>query len=239
MKKRILTIALVIALLATCFAGTYAYLIDDDAAKNVMVVGNISIKQFEKERDASGALVDFTQNQPVVPAVGYTAWDAEGVDVNGVSMKVFDEEAMKNIVDKIVYVQNTGNVGAYIRTIVAIEAPDYDPNNLIGINYNSDATVSMSAPICVEVGGVEYVCFVFTYVDEIGANEFTVPSLMQLYLDPAATNADLTAYGATWEILCLSQGVQADGFADAATALNTAFGAANAANLTAWLATVA
>ena len=124
MKKRILTIALVIALLATCFAGTYAYLTDTKAAKNVMVVGNISIEQFEKERDASGALVDFTQNKPAVPAVGYTAWDAEGVDVNGVSMKVFDDEAMKNVIDKIVYVQNTGNVGAYIRTIVAIEAPD-------------------------------------------------------------------------------------------------------------------
>ena len=52
MKKRIVTIALVVALLATCFAGTYAYLTDTDAATNVMTLGNVDIEQIEQERDA-------------------------------------------------------------------------------------------------------------------------------------------------------------------------------------------
>ena len=43
MKKRIVTIALVIALLATCFAGTYAYLKDSQAVVNTFTTGNVYI----------------------------------------------------------------------------------------------------------------------------------------------------------------------------------------------------
>lgn len=43
MKKRILTIALVVALLATCFAGTYAYLKDDEAQVNTFTTGKVYI----------------------------------------------------------------------------------------------------------------------------------------------------------------------------------------------------
>ena len=39
MKKRIVTIALVVALMATCFAGTYAYLKDDEAQVNTFTTG--------------------------------------------------------------------------------------------------------------------------------------------------------------------------------------------------------
>ena len=47
MKKRIVTIALVIALLATCFAGTYAYLTDSYAIANTFTVGNVYIELTE------------------------------------------------------------------------------------------------------------------------------------------------------------------------------------------------
>ena len=43
MKKRIVTIALVIALLATCFGGTIAYLTDTKAVKNTFTIGNVYI----------------------------------------------------------------------------------------------------------------------------------------------------------------------------------------------------
>ena len=43
MKKRIITICLVAALLATCFAGTYAYLTDTKAVKNTFTTGNVYI----------------------------------------------------------------------------------------------------------------------------------------------------------------------------------------------------
>ena len=61
MKKRILTVALVVALLATCFAGTYAYLKDSEAQVNTFTVGEVYITLDEAavEQDvASGNWVD-------------------------------------------------------------------------------------------------------------------------------------------------------------------------------------
>lgn len=60
MKKRILTVALVVALLATCFAGTYAYLQDSKAQTNTFTTGNvlISLDEAKVEKDeATGNLV--------------------------------------------------------------------------------------------------------------------------------------------------------------------------------------
>lgn len=59
MKKRILTVALVVALLATCFAGTYAYLTDEHTQKNTFTTGNVGISLDEAvvEKDAKGNLV--------------------------------------------------------------------------------------------------------------------------------------------------------------------------------------
>ena len=50
MKKRILTIALVVALLATCFAGTLAYLTDTEAKHNTFTTGNVYIDLTEPQK---------------------------------------------------------------------------------------------------------------------------------------------------------------------------------------------
>ena len=55
MKKRIVTIALVIALLATCFAGTYAYLKDSQAVVNTFTTGNVYITLTEPNAPAQNA----------------------------------------------------------------------------------------------------------------------------------------------------------------------------------------
>lgn len=59
MKKRILTVALVVALLATCFAGTYAYLTDTDEQVNTFTTGKVDIALDEAvvEKDTTGNLV--------------------------------------------------------------------------------------------------------------------------------------------------------------------------------------
>ena len=242
MKKKILAIVLCVAMLAIAIVGgTMAYFTDTKTETNVMAVGSVKIEQIEQERakDADGnftsTLQDFTANKPVVPAVGTTAYAAEKITVNGVEMQVFDDAKFKNAIDKIVSVKNVGKSAAYVRTIIAIEAPGFDANDLIGINYNDNEAVTMSAPVTVTVGGVDYVCFVFTYKDALAANAASEPSLVQVYLGSEATNEDVAAYGETWEIIALSQAVQADGFADAATGLNEAFGEANATNIATWL----
>lgn len=232
--KKFLTILLTVVLTAAvAITGTVAYLTYEDSDVNVMTLGNVKIEQNEYERDENGNLVPFTQNKPAFPAVGPIEWAEEGVEVNGTEYKVFTED-LKNVVDKIVTVKNTGRSDAYVRTVIAIEAPDFDPNDLIHINHNSDG-VTMSNPVTVTVGGVQYVIFEFVYTDAVAANAESAPSLVQVFLDEVTTNEDIEAYGETWEIIALSQAVQVEGFADAKTALDTAFGATNATNAAEWL----
>ena len=234
MSKRtlLLIISALVALVLTT-TGTLAYLSDTDADVNVMTLGNVNITQNEQQRDADGNLEAFENNKPAYPAVGPVEWADEGVEIGGVEYKVFTDE-LKNVIDKFVTVTNTGNSDAYVRTIVAIEAPGFDPNDLIHFNYN-DTKVNISAPITVKIDDVDCVAFVFTYPEALAADETSVPSLMQLFLDSKATNEDVAKFGDTWEVLVLSQAVQTAGFADAKTALDAAFGEANATNLATWM----
>lgn len=243
MKKRIVTIALVVALIATCFAGTIAYLTDTDEAVNTMTLGNVHIEQNEWERNAAGALVPFTQDKPAYPVVstlpGMYDWDANLIEMpNGGQMKVF-HPAMKNVVDKFVSVTNTGATRAYVRTIIAIEDPVVDgvPGS-IHVNVNSTDGVTQSAWSTVTINGTVYSYCVFTYTAALANGQSTPFSLAQVFLDEDSTNEYCEAFGSKLEILALSQAVQAEGFTDAATALDTAFGAVTDAQAKDWLTAV-
>ncbi len=225
--KKALALLLVIAITAAiAVAGTLAYLQSQDSDVNVMTLGNVKIKQHEQERGENGVLQDFTQDKPAYPAVGPIAWAENGVNVNGTEYKVFTDD-LKNVVDKIVTVENTGKSDAYVRTIIAIEAPDFDPNDLIHYSYNgSDVGLSWSPLATIEVGGVDYVYTVATYLAALEPGKTSAPSLLQVFLDSRATNEDVAKFGEKWEIVAISQAVQAKGFDDAATALDEAFGKA-------------
>jgi len=233
MKRKIIALCVVVAMLAVAIiGGTLAYFTDTDEAVNVMTMGNVKIEQIEQQRDENGNLEDFEQGKPVFPAVGAIAWDDNGVDVNGAEYKVFDD-GLKNVIDKIVTVKNTGKSDAYVRTIIALEAPDYDAKNLIHINYNS-AGLEKTNWTPIDIDGVNYVYSVFTYNNALVPNEISAPSLMQVFLDSKATNEDVEPYGDTWDILVLSQAIQAEGFGNAKTALDEGFGVADGANVTTW-----
>lgn len=279
MKKRILTIALVIALLATCFAGTYAYLTDKDAATNTMTLGNVVIEQHEYQRvmDKNGKFVEgvagtdfkpdygieksykleaFEQNKPAYPVVGGEAYDEFQQLWNQVGAPGSNEIfSMPNVVDKFVFVENTGKTDVYFRTIVLIEAPEAVASNMIHVNTNGNARYSYSSngtapgeaaegfePDYVVINGTRYMVYVATHTEilkgknEDGTTNVARPSLLQVHLDHMSTNADSAAFGETWEILTLSQAVQAAGFENAWAALNEAFGNVTAENLQTWFA---
>lgn len=287
MKKRIVTICLVAALLATCFAGTYAYLTDIEAAKNVMVLGNVDIEQKEYQRvvennnwvttgetDAYGYIPDAIEAYdydgklaPAVYADGKVKWDDRNGSESATgaqsyqqswaaagapgSNQLFDD-SVKNVVDKFVFVTNTGNSDVYFRTIVLIEAPESVSQGLIHDNFNNNTRYDYNGAAegrldagksephgytpCpyVTVDGVRYYVVVATHTEALKSGDTARPSLLQLYLDPAATNADCEEFGDSWDVLVLSQAVQADGFADAQTALDTAFGVIDADTLNEW-----
>lgn len=277
MKKRIVTICLVAALLATCFAGTYAYLQDTDAAKNTMVVGNVTIEQYEwqREKDADGTykkgtidgkdsyvLGPFVDNKPLLPIVGDpngvpsgSDWPTAGWDPIPVRMSQVDSYggmqvfAGKNAQDKFVTVANTGDFGAYVRTLVAIEVGSGDPELVKTSHHN---TWTKASNVIAEINGVNYYVYEFVYAGGklsdgswrhengvLPAKDTTYPSLAQIYLKSKTTNEDINKLDGDGnkiiDVLVLSQAVQADGFADAQTALDTAFGKVTAENAATWL----
>ncbi len=231
-RKLLLIVSLVLALTMS-LGGTLAYLSDTDADVNVMTLGSVYIVQNEQERGENGLLRPFTQDPPkaAYPAVGPVAWADEKLEVGDGEYKVFTDD-LKNVIDKIVTVTNTGKSEAYVRTIIALEAPDYDPANLIHVNVNGDLENTAWTPV--EINDVEYVYSVFTYEKALAPNETSAPSLLQLFLDSKADNDFVKAFGDNWEVLVLSQAMQTAGFDSAADALNEGFGAANKENVAKW-----
>lgn len=264
MKKRSLLMILALALsLTLAIGGTLAYLQDTDADVNVMTLGSVHIKQHEYERvtDENGdpvkgvegedftadyginesyKLQEFTSYKPAMPAVyqkGTMDWDDFQQLWNQVgapgSNDLFDD-SMKNVIDKFVFVENTGKSDAYYRTIIAIECPEGITDDLIHTSFNANSRFDYSAAegvqnsskadtFFVTLKGVRYLVYTATYQEILTPGEVSRPSLLQLYLDPAVNNEHVALFGENWEVLTLSQAIQAAGFTDAASALNTGF----------------
>ena len=204
----------------------------------------------------------FDQNKPAFPAVytnaaGTEAWDdfqqlwnGNGVGAPG-SNQIFDD-SVKNVIDKFVFVTNTGDSECYYRTIFAIEWSENLGKKLLHVNananyrfdYNPDereealfAAKNMYKEF-VTIGNTEYLVYVATHTEPLAPKAVSRPSLLQVFLDPTATNEDVALFGDEWEILTLSQAAQTAGFRNADHALNTAFGEVTEANLIKWLAAV-
>ena len=193
----------------------------------------------------SYVLKDFTQGKPLLPSALVTngsgwGWDSTIVRMTQVDsyggMQVF--KAASNAQDKFVTVENTGKTDAYIRTLVAIEIGSAD-GSLIGTSYHSTWNKTEIGEITID--GNTYVLFEYAYEGGkltdgtwrhqngiLPAGDTSYPNLSQVYISAAATNEDMVKLdgngNGTLDILVVSQAVQAAGFADAKTALDTAFG---------------
>ena len=237
MSKRTLTmIVAMVAALLIATTGTLAYLTDTDGAVNVMTIGNVDIEQNEEQRvEGTTQLEEFEQFKPFLPAVHDTnddnkiAWAPEsewpvpeGFEGDPNAYKVFNNN-ISNVQDKFVSVENTGRNDAYVRTIIAIEDP---VGNQASIHISDN--VDVEGLTCekvgyVEVNGVQYYVISYLYPEKLAPGESTIPSLKQVFLDKAATSEDVALFGENFEILTLSQAVQADGFDSADEALNEGF----------------
>lgn len=244
-KKKIISLCLVVCLLATAIGGTLAYFTDTEAAKNVMTMGNVDIEQIEQERCPTGGLQPYTQGQILLPMGGATAWAEEEVTVNGDSFKVF---ASENALDKIVTVKNNGNSDAYVRTIVALEAGKSEAEagslwyNNLAVSDNSDGTqvICEDNDLYVKIGDTWFVIVVYTYADAIAAGTESVPSLTGVGLYSKTTKEDVANLEGDYEVLVVSQAVQASDMGDdAGAALDLAFGDVNATNVAEWFKNVA
>ena len=242
MKKKILTIGIVVIIAISAITGaSLAYLTDDDSARNVMTIGSVKIEQNEQERDANGALpqeknsTNFVQNKTMVPAVFTETIDATNIITQDATTgeRVFNP-AIKNVVDKFVTITNKGNQSVFARTIIAFEGTYEEHNKLVYVNGTYDYIKNADGNVVeITLKGTTYCLAVCYYDAPIASLTTSATSLRQVFFAPHATNDDMTQFGKTYDILCISQAVQVAGFEElgAEFALNTSFGdiAANAA----------
>ena len=120
MKKTTLFMILALVLsMAIGLTGTLAYLTDTDEDVNVMTLGNVDIEQIELERVEQSDdntddtnLQNFSQGKPLYPAVGTVDWaDENQMWPTGGSSQLFTDD-LENVVDKFVFVENTGKSDA-------------------------------------------------------------------------------------------------------------------------------
>lgn len=202
MKKKMVTICLVVALVLTAVAGgSLAYFTDTDNAENTFTSGNVKIVQNEKDRNGN----DFVQGQKLLPIVN------DGKDANGYHTGA-------NYIDKIVTVTNTGNQDAYVRTHIAFPAVLDDGANTYAavknmLHWNGasandtfgaanfggtiendwywDKTMTTDWPgnggdwncYQADVEGVTYNVYVATHKSVVPTGATTAPSLFGVYLD--------------------------------------------------------
>ena len=209
MKKKILTICLIVALAATAIiGGTLAYFTDKAEATNTFTVGNVKIQLIEQQKTENG-LVTFEQNKPLVP----------GKSNDG------------NAVSKIATIKNTGANDAWVWAELRIPAylvsseykavphEDESRNALhwnsygcFNVEYNSgnywklatsdgivDADHKVTDPDMVDVedglwydykyvgtetiGDIEYVVIRTKMQNKLPAQKTSLPFLAQVYMD--------------------------------------------------------
>lgn len=256
LKKVLLASAATVMTAALAIGGTMAYLTSNDSDVNVMTLGNVKIEQLEYQRaegvahnagDAGkgngvkeGALVPFVNNQALYPAVPSddTAYTAEATDLfywgdyvysgtagNG----LWNDDKLSNVMDKMVFVKNTGKSDAYTRTLIAFECPEgmeysEGSDKEFMMNTNGSKTAYTWEKLgYIAVDGTRYLVMEATYLNALHPGNTAHPSLLQVVMTHNATNEDMELLGDTYEILVLSQAVQTEGFNSAAAALETAF----------------
>lgn len=240
MKKKILSLCMVVVLAVTAIGGaTLAYFTDTDSATNTFTTANVKIELIEKQRNEDGtALEDFENNKVLLPIVG--AAQGEKVTVGGVA----DLPTAGNYVDKIMTIKNNA-IDAYVRLYIAI--PTVLDNvgdagqNILHFNWTNESTVEGQwgtetlAAQNVTIEGVAYNLYYRTYNTVLAKDAVTAtPAYVGFYLDKGV-DCNVEDYTINGEVIdfdfsegvkipVYAVGVQAAGFTSADEAVTAAFG---------------
>lgn len=228
MKKKIVLISLVIALVAILtVGGSLAYFMDTDEVTNVFTVGSVDIEQNE----------EFVQESQLLPVVGTDPANAKD-----------------NYIQKKVTVENKGKNGAYVQTLVAVPAildnagvlKLWDTNAVANgwTKLDGDANTDGVQPLhTATIDNMLYNVYVYRYNTVLTAGSETAACLEYVYISPETdlnvheyangvktayfvmNGTEITDFDATGKlnVYVATQGVQDRGFADANEALDTAF----------------
>lgn len=251
MKKKLVAISLVVAMLAVAIVGgSLAYFTDTDEETNTFTAGGVKIDLIELERDGQGGLQEFTQDQVLMPIVG----SAQGEKDN------LGQPIAENYVDKIVTIENTGKSDAYVRAYFAIPSALDDGYetfnagaNILHFNFGNKDGVSTYGNQWnwkhdtkwnyyeTTIDGVAYNVYFADYYQVLPAGVTTEQFISGVYLDKSFDQKDgkYYAFGEEVDLSGLIDGdgelaikcpvkavaVQAAGFDSVDAAVTAAFGA--------------
>lgn len=231
MKKKILTAALAVALIAIMVSGSLAYFTDKDEVTNTFTVGSVLIDIWENNAPTDKEQMEF--DEPLVPVVNTQ-----------------DPSQDDSYIPKVVKVKNTGLNAAYIRVHIA------QPVELLGfLELDTDTTGWKRVDTTyATLGTQEYIIATYDFQTAVDPNGFTAELLKGAYLAADVdlktnTDGDLefckpdgnggytfsgfvaheangngTYTSKTVGVLVYAQAIQTQGFSDATTALNSGFG---------------
>lgn len=191
----------------------------------------VSASEPDKYGYTPDKLQSFTQGQRLLPAIymdGNVKWDDRAIaagtpasyhmqswgEVGASGANQLFDDSVKNVLDKFVFVENTGNEDLYYRTWVAIECPEGVDSDLIHTNSCMAPFFDLENVGTATIDGVRYIISCYTYTSLLAPEAVSRPSLMQIYLDPKTTDEDVQLFEESLDVLVLSQAVQAEGWED-------------------------
>ena len=217
MKKKILSIALVVAMIAVIAAGSLAYFTDTQKADNVFTVGKVDITLNEKNADGT----PFTQNQKLYPGT----------------------KTQNNIPKIVTVTNNQGSEDAYMWAEIWIpsaldDGDDHSPTapglgNSLHFNYAGNVVETKATYLgSKKINGAMYNGYVHFVKNDTAkaAGETTGALLDQVYMDKGVVQGEngyllidgKTDYTGSWDIVVYGVGIQAKGF-DSITDAITAY----------------
>ena len=249
MKKKILALCLCVALAATAIVGaSLAYFTDTDEATNTFTVGNVSIKLIEEERDGNGGKQTFTQNKKLYPIVGSAQGEKDALGMPTAKNYVDKMVTIQNTGSEKAYIR------AYFAIPSALDDGYETFNaglNVLHFNFGNDASGASTEGnqwlwthdskwnyFETTIGGIKYNVYYADYYQAVDAGATTEQLVQGVYLDKTFDIKDGKCYafgkevalddGWDWNnVSCpvFAVACQAEGFDDAATAMDAAFGA--------------
>lgn len=238
MKKKIVSLALAVCLIAIAAVGTLAYFTDTDDATNTFTSGKVDITLNETDNEGN----PFVQNQKLLPgsnsanaiAKNATVTVNEGSEDSWVWVELLIPSALYNSKTET---NETNNALHYNQFINYLQGYNKDSTNVNAVEcakeYPSDHQWSLMKYVGeVTVGNATYSLLRTTHKDVVKAGETTSPAVNQFYMDndvyigadgsymiPAAgasadPAAEFVAYNGSWEVIVNAYAIQAAGIAD-------------------------
>ena len=251
-KRKILVLALSLSMVAIlAIGGTLAYFTDSDSAVNTFTVGNVKIDLIEQQVNKEGtALEDFKQNQVLMPIVGSAQGEKDGFGQPIAKNYIDKMVTIKNTGKSAAWVRayfaipsalddgyETFNAGA----------------NILHYNFGNEGGATTYGNqwfwkqdngkwnyFETTIEGVKYNVYFADYYQPLAANATTEQFVSGVYLDKSFDmkdgkyyafdkEVDLTGLMVNGElkVSCpvMAVACQADGFDNAAAAIDAAFGA--------------